>query len=132
MRAAALALALAGLPAVAAAADCLKYGPHEVTLEGRLEARVGQSLVRGEPGKTETVDYYALVLDSPVCIAGAGRGLVRPEVGLSTFQLTLGGLDAVDRALVGQRVRATGQLHHRRASRQYTPVLIHVSGVAPT
>src|SRR5262245_32637427 len=129
LRALALALLLA-LPVAAQAADCLPYNPKVVTLEGRLEKRVGSAPIPGAPGVNESVAWYALVLDTPVCTLGApGAQLMRPEHGLRTLQVTTGGPDVIDRALLGERVRVTGLLHHRRASRQYTPVLIHAQAM---
>lgn len=125
-----LAATLAALPP-AARADCLDYNPRTVTLEGRLEARLGLAMVPGAPGETESVRWYAIVLDQPVCVNGAGRALTRPERGIRTLHVTLGEPSVLNRRLVGERVRVTGQLHHRRAARQYTPVLIHIRAMEP-
>jgi len=129
-RALTLAAALVSLPAVGRAA-CLDYNPRTVTLEGRLEARTGSATIPGAPGQTEAVPWYALVLDTPVCLNGVGRALTRPVTGVRTLHVTLGQTGVLDRNLLGERVRITGQLHHRRATRQFTPVLIHARTMAP-
>jgi len=127
----ALVLAVALAAPSAAPAACLDYNPRTVVLEGRLEARVGTASIPGVPNQQESVPWYALVLDQPVCLNGVARGLLRAERGVRTLQVTLGEPSVLDRALLGERVRVTGLLHHRRASRQYTPVLIHAQAVRP-
>ena len=121
MIAAAVALALS-----ASAPDaCLSYGPDAVTLTGRLEARTAPNSLGG--GVVEQVPHYVLVLDAPVCVGVVDRGPLRRETGVRELHVTGGAPDA---GLAGKRVEATGALHHRRAGRQFTTVLLHAQAFA--
>jgi hypothetical protein len=122
------ALLLALTAGTGSAEPCLSYNPSTVSLEGRLEARVGENSLGG--GVRETVRYYALVLDRPVCVGVLDRGPLRREA-VAELHVTFSEPGLLDASLDGRRVQATGQLHHRRAGRQFTPVLLHARAVAP-
>src|SRR5688500_15648584 len=107
---------------------CLSYNPATVSLEGRLEARVGENSLGG--GVREKVGDYALVLVRPACVGALARGPLRREA-VAELQVTFSQPGLLDAGLDGRRVQARGELHHRRAGRQFTPVLIHARAVAP-
>jgi hypothetical protein len=116
---------LAAAAIAAAPEPCLDYGPHEVTLQGRLEERRS---ARGWPGsgQREGVPYLALVLDAPVCVAGYPRGLIRHEENLTVLQVS-GDPQLIANARVGRIVEARGYLYHRRLAQHFTRVLIHAT-----
>lgn len=127
-------LAAAGVLLAASGASaqnaCLPYEPETVTLEGQIfEYRE-----YGPPGYGETPDkdrqtfYMGFTPTYPICTRDGQSRLKRAERQVAVLQASFDeGISP--HPLLGKKVVVTGKLHHRRAGRQYTPVLIHVTRV---
>ena len=126
----AVAVACLPLPAVA---RCLRYEPATVSLVGELSSK----LVPGPPSYTslargdipETI--FILHLAEPVCVSGdpASQRNSESHTGISEVQLSVP--QERVRALVGKKVRASGNLFSAQTGHHRTPVVLRVTKVNP-
>jgi len=116
-------------------ADCLKYEPEVVTLHGTVERRSFpgppnyESVQQGDTEET----YWFLGLDRPICMLAGTESEDVPLPRVTRVQLVLSDSDGYRRyrALLGQKVTASGTLFGAHTGHHHEPVLLTVTDLVP-
>ena len=134
MRRLLLIIALLSTMSGAVAAQCLEYGPAIVNLSGTLVRQTFPgppnyaNIKRGD--KPER--YLILKLRKPICVEVADHFDIHEE-GQTQIQLVLEPKQYKQfRKLIGQKVKATGQLFHAHTGHHHKPLLLTTNEIRKT
>ena len=116
-------------------AQCLRYEPTVVTLEGTLSTK----LFYGPPNYGETAQQdakepqYLLSLEEPICTDRDPKSpdLNAAESGVTVLQLVAGTAELREalRSALGRKVLVNGTLFHAHTGHHHTPVVLTLKQV---